>query len=116
MKSETREEAAARLKALTQSERQGMEEATEGQLQAVVRTDEMIAREEQVNEFGEAQEAAFALLDEPGELAPESEEALDASANRASGRRRSSSKKSRGPGRRSSSRKSQSRGESQPEA
>jgi hypothetical protein len=117
MKSESREEAAARLKELSQAERAGMESATEGQLQAVVRTPEMDARADAIDEYGDALLAAQGVLDENPFVPAEEEPEIDASGNRTSGKRRSAKKSAKrsggGNGRRG---RGESGGQSQPEA
>ena len=116
MKSESREEAAARLKALSQAERSGMDSATEGQLQAVVRTPEMDARADAIDEYGDALLAAQDVLDD-NPFVPAEEEVIDASANKASKRRSSAKRSGRGGNGRRGSRKGQGGGEApQPEA
>jgi hypothetical protein len=112
MKSESREEARARMREQTAAERRGMESVQEGQLVAFPRTEEIVAREDAINEYGEALFAAqTALDDQPLEYAPETDEALNASANRPTRNRRSAKKSSRN-GRRGK----QAGGENQPEA
>jgi hypothetical protein len=120
MKSESREEAAARLKELSKAERSGMDSATEGQLQAVLRTPEMDARAEAIDEYGDALLAAQDVLDENPFVPAEEEPAIDASGNRTSGKRRSAKKSAKrsgaGKGRRSARNRSEAGGEPQPQA
>jgi len=118
MKSESREEAAARLKELSRAERSGMDSATEGQLQAVLRTPEMDARAEAIDEYGDALLAAQDVLDENPFVPAEEEPVIDASGNRASKRRsaKKSAKRSRSGGGNGRRGRGEAGGEPQPQA
>jgi hypothetical protein len=90
-----------------------MAEVTEGQLQAVLYTPEMEAREEAVNEYGAALIQAQEVFEEStAEIDQGAAEEIDASSNRPA--RRSSGKRRSTNGRRG--RKAQSGGQEQPEA